>query len=145
MATTTAHEAHVVLRIVTVGKTVSVSTTLSATAISLGGTFSDSATISGGSSPTGTVTFNVYGTNTCASAVLFTSTNSVSAAAAQSSTFGPVTTAGTCLSAAYSGDANDNLASRSLHRRSRDGEQGDPEHLDRTLSATSVAQGGSFQ
>ena len=89
------------------------------------------------------MTFDVYATNTCTSAVLFTSTNSVSAAAAQSSTFGPVTTAGTYyVSAAYSGDADDNSASSPCTAEVVTVSKVTPS-VSTTLSATSVAQGGS--
>src|SRR4029077_16981867 len=48
--------------------------------VTIGGAISDSATLSGGVSPTGSITFNLYGPNdaTCAGAVIFTSTVSVS-------------------------------------------------------------------
>jgi len=56
--------------------TPSISTVASA-GITIGGSVSDTATVTGGSSPTGTVTFNLYGPDdaTCANPAVFTSAN----------------------------------------------------------------------
>jgi hypothetical protein len=71
----------------------------------------DSATITGGSSPTGTVTFNLYasGDTTCTGTVLFTQTVGVSGGSASTTGGYTTTSAGTFnWTAHYSGD-NGNL------------------------------------
>jgi hypothetical protein len=83
-------------------------TTASAAAL-LGGVISDSAVLSGGTNPTGTILFKLYGPNdaTCSGAIIFTSTIPVASNAAYGSgTFTP-TLAGTYRWIAnYSGDVN---------------------------------------
>ncbi|MDQ6615519.1 MAG: hypothetical protein M3083_12440 [Actinomycetota bacterium] len=79
-----------------------------ATAV-LGGTISDTATLSNGSSPKGTITFNVFGPNdaTCANAPIFTSMTAVNGNGPYSSgTFTPTAPGTYRFVAAYSGDAN---------------------------------------
>jgi subtilisin-like proprotein convertase family protein len=69
---------------------------------------SDTATLTGGSSPSGTVTFNLYGPDdaTCAGTAVFSSTVAVSGGGATSGSFTP-TTAGTYRwTASYSGDVD---------------------------------------
>ncbi|MFN2607087.1 MAG: beta-propeller fold lactonase family protein [Acidimicrobiales bacterium] len=73
----------------------------------LGAPVRDTATVSGGSSPTGSVTFKLFSDAGCATQV-FTSTNPVGAGSATSDAFTP-TAAGTYrFIASYSGDANNN-------------------------------------
>ncbi|HET7489253.1 MAG TPA: Ig-like domain repeat protein [Acidimicrobiales bacterium] len=88
--------------------------TTASTGVTVGsGTVSDSATLTGGTSPTGTVSFQLYGPNdpTCVTTPAFTSTVAVSGAAATSDSFTP-TTAGTYRwTASYSGDAGNDPAS----------------------------------
>jgi len=76
----------------------------------LGGAISDSATLSGGTNPTGTITFNLYGPNdaTCTGAVIFTSTVTVAGNGSYASTpvFTPTATGTYRWIANYSGDAN---------------------------------------
>lgn len=71
---------------------------------------SDSATVSGGSNPTGTVTFKLYGPSdaTCSAIAIFTSANKpLSGGVAHSDAFAATTTAGTYnWVATYSGDVN---------------------------------------
>lgn len=77
-------------------------------AVGVGGVVFDTAALSGGVNPTGTVTFRLYwpGDTACTHAPVFTSTNAVSAAAATSGAFA-VRTAGVYRwTASYSGDAN---------------------------------------
>jgi hypothetical protein len=77
----------------------------------------DSATVSGGSNPTGTVTFNLYGSGdaTCSAAAVFTSANNALDNNGVAKTANPgfnATTAGTYnWIATYSGDANNNSTS----------------------------------
>ena len=87
-------------------------TTLSGTSVNLGGSFSDSATLTSAVSPTGSVTFNVYTSNACSGTPLFTSTGTLSGLSAPSGSFGPLNTAGTYyVAASYPGDANNGPAS----------------------------------
>src|SRR5450755_1723128 len=84
-------------------------TTQASANITLGGTISDTATLSGGVNPTGSITFTLFGPNdaTCANPAIFTSTVPVSGNGAYPS--GPFTpnAAGTYRwIASYSGDAN---------------------------------------
>jgi hypothetical protein len=76
---------------------------------------SDSATVSGGTNPTGTVTFKLYGTAdaTCSAAAIFTSANRpLSGGVAHSDAFAATTTAGTYnWIATYNGDANNTSVS----------------------------------
>jgi hypothetical protein len=73
----------------------------------LGAPVRDTATVSGGSSPTGSVTFSLFSDVGCATQV-FTSTNPLAAGTATSDTFTP-TAAGTYrFIASYGGDANNN-------------------------------------
>jgi hypothetical protein len=81
----------------------------------IGTVLNDTATITGGSNPTGTVTFNLYGPNdtTCAGAAIYTQTVTVSGGSATTSPGFTTTAAGTYeWTAHYSGD-NTNLAADS--------------------------------
>ncbi len=96
----------------TVGKA---TTTLSSTATNatLGGAVHDTATLSGGSSPTGSIIFNAYGPNdaTCTGAVAFTKTVTVSGNGEYGSTNFTATAAGDYRwTIEYSGDANNKAA-----------------------------------
>jgi hypothetical protein len=85
-----------------------VATTASAAAI-VGGTISDAALLSGGVSPTGSITFNLYGPNnaTCTGAPIFTATAPVAGNGAYGSGNFTTTSVGTYRWIAnYSGDAN---------------------------------------
>ena len=85
--------------------------TVATVSVVVGNAISDTATLTGGSNPTGNVTFNVYGPNdlTCAGPIAFTSSNAVNGSAvATSSNFIP-TQAGTYRwTASYPGDGNNN-------------------------------------
>jgi hypothetical protein len=97
----------------TVGKaTPAISTT--ATNGTVGGAIKDTATISAGVAPTGSVVFKAFGPGnaTCAGAAAFTKTVTVSGNASYDSTDFATTAAGTYRwTAEYSGDANNNAAS----------------------------------
>jgi outer membrane protein assembly factor BamB len=69
----------------------------------------DTATVSGGASPTGTVTFRLFSNDTCTSQV-FTSTNNLSGGTATSGAFTPAAPGTYYWTAAYNGDANNNTA-----------------------------------
>ena len=81
----------------------------------IGASVHDSVTVTGGSTPTGNVTFQLFGAGdtTCSAAAIFTSTSPLSAGAAVSGNFTP-TAAGTYhWMAGYSGDANNAAATSS--------------------------------
>jgi hypothetical protein len=86
---------------------ITITSTVTPSSIQIGGSASDSATLQGGVSPTGTVTYTAYSDSSCTTSV-FTDTEPLGTA---SKSFTP-TTAGTYyFVAAYSGDANNNAAS----------------------------------
>ncbi len=90
---------------------VSISTHASAS-VAVGNPITDSASLTAGAAPTGTITFTVFGPNdpTCTGAAVFTSTMSVASGGATSAPFTP-TAAGTYnFVAAYSGDPNNSPA-----------------------------------
>lgn len=83
----------------------------------IGASIADSATLSGGVVPTGTITFRAYGPNdaTCANAAVFTSSP---VTVNGNGTYGPVSFTPTAVGtyhwiASYSGDANNNSAAGS--------------------------------
>ncbi|MCA1683557.1 MAG: hypothetical protein LC708_00255, partial [Actinobacteria bacterium] len=91
---------------------VTITTTASATT-GLGGPVHDTATLTGGTVPTGTITFNLYGPDntTCTGPPVFTATVPVVGAGAyQSGDFTPTAPGTYRFVAAYSGDANNNPA-----------------------------------
>ncbi|MDQ6778793.1 MAG: Ig-like domain-containing protein, partial [Actinomycetota bacterium] len=94
-----------------------ISTTASA-GIPLGGTISDSAVLSGGVGATGTITFNVYGPNdaTCANAVAFTGTATVSGNGTYGSgNFTPTAPGTYRFTVSYGGDANNSAVASSCN------------------------------
>jgi DNA-binding beta-propeller fold protein YncE len=83
--------------------------TLASSGIALGGSVSDTAMISGGLSPTGTMTFRLYGPNdaTCAGAPVFVDTKPVAGNGSYlSSSFTPTAAGAYRWIASYGGDAN---------------------------------------
>jgi subtilisin-like proprotein convertase family protein len=78
--------------------------------VRLGGLVSDSATVSGGTSPTGTVTFKLFSDSGCSSQV-FTSTNAISSGTATSDSFEPTSPGLYYWTADYNGDSDDDPAS----------------------------------
>ncbi|MGH9125183.1 MAG: beta strand repeat-containing protein [Acidimicrobiales bacterium] len=89
--------------------TPSLSTTASAS-VAVSGTVSDTAILSGGSNPTGTITFELFGPVAgCTGAPIFTATKPVTGDGAYSSgTFTPTAPGTYNFEASYSGDANNN-------------------------------------
>jgi hypothetical protein len=69
----------------------------------------DVATLTGGSTPTGTVTFRLFNDNTCGTQV-FTSTNALSGLTATSDWFTPAAAGTYWWTAMYNGDANNSTA-----------------------------------
>jgi hypothetical protein len=90
--------------------TPTISTVASPNTTHLGATVTDTATLSAGSNPTGTVTFRLFGPNdsTCGGAPVFTSTNALSGGSATSDPFVPTTPGTYRWVASYSGDGNNN-------------------------------------
>ncbi|MEP7183981.1 MAG: hypothetical protein ABI886_17530, partial [Betaproteobacteria bacterium] len=89
--------------------TPTIATTASAT-VKLGGTISDTAALGGGTSPTGTITFRLYGPNdaTCVNPAVFTTTASVTSGNGNytSPAFTPTLVGTYRWIASYGGDAN---------------------------------------
>ena len=84
-------------------------TTQASSDVTLGAAISDTATLSGGTSPTGTITFRLYGPNdaTCSSAAIFTSLVTVSDNGTYpSGSFTPTTEGTYRWIANYGGDTN---------------------------------------
>jgi uncharacterized repeat protein (TIGR01451 family) len=81
--------------------------------VTIGGTVTDTATISGGFSPFGTVTFNLYGPGdaTCGATAVFTWTSQLSNGTATSGAFTPSVTGTYRWTASYAGDANNSPVS----------------------------------
>ena len=75
----------------------------------LGAPVRDVATVAGGASPTGTVTFRLFSDNACATQV-FTSTNPLAGGGATSDSFTPAAAGTYFWTAVYNGDANNNSA-----------------------------------
>jgi hypothetical protein len=86
--------------------------TTQATDVALGGTISDTATLTGGNAPTGTVTFNLFGPSNpgCTTPAAFTSTTPVSGNSSTSDSFTPLAPGTYLWVASYSGDGNNNPA-----------------------------------
>ena len=104
---------HPSLLITVVKANPTISTQVSSSSVVMGGSVTDTATISpaggGAPGPTGTVSFNLYGPNdaTCSGAPAFTSANrAVSGGAATSLPFTPTAVGTYRYVATYSGDAN---------------------------------------
>jgi uncharacterized repeat protein (TIGR01451 family) len=84
----------------------------SATDVVVGGTISDTATLTGGNAPTGAVTFNLFGPNNpgCTLPAAFTSTTPVIGNGSTSGSFTPLATGTYLWVATYSGDGSNNPA-----------------------------------
>jgi hypothetical protein len=91
-------------------------TSPTASAVHIGQSFHDTARLSGGDSPTGTVTFRLFANKRCSGEPVFTSTNALASMAASSGTYTPRRLGIYEWTAHYSGDeANAPVASR-CHR-----------------------------
>jgi hypothetical protein len=75
----------------------------------LGAPVRDTATLAGGSNPTGNVTFGLFSDNAC-TAQVFTSTNALAGSTATSDWFTPASAGIYYWTALYNGDANNNTA-----------------------------------
>jgi hypothetical protein len=76
-----------------------------------GRSIADKATASGGNSPTGTITFNLYSNSTASGTPLFTDTKTLSGGAATSAGYTPTAIGTYYWVATYNGDANNGSAS----------------------------------
>ena len=88
-------------------------TTTASASVPVGGTLDDTATLSGGVGPSGTITFDLFGPNnaTCTGTAIFTSTVTVAGNGNYTSASFTATTPGTYnFEASYSGDANNAAA-----------------------------------
>ena len=101
---------HPSLEITVVPGTPTITTRVSQSSLILGGSVTDTATLTTGvgPAPTGTVTFNLYGPNdaTCSGAPAFNSVNAVAGGAATSAPFTPTSPGTYRFRATYSGDVN---------------------------------------
>jgi hypothetical protein len=97
---------------VTVTKaTPSVSTTQQPAAAAIGSSIADKATVTGGHTPTGTVTFRLYNNSTATGSPLFTDTKPLSSGSATSAGYVPAATGKYYWVATYNGDSTNNTAS----------------------------------
>ncbi|MDQ6804016.1 MAG: Ig-like domain-containing protein, partial [Actinomycetota bacterium] len=123
-------------------------TTTASAGVALGGTVSDSASLTGGASPTGTVAFNVYGPNdaTCSSAPVFTSTVAVSGGNGTygSGSFTPTSPGTYRFVASYSGDANNAAVAGSCGASGESVVVGKSSPAVVTTASGSVAAGGTI-
>jgi uncharacterized repeat protein (TIGR01451 family) len=85
--------------------------TVPSTGAVVGGAMTDSATLHGASSPTGTVTFNLYGPGTTCGSPAFTDSEPVSAGGATSAGYSPQAPGTYEWVATYNGDGANNTAS----------------------------------
>jgi uncharacterized repeat protein (TIGR01451 family) len=98
----------------TVNKVTPTITTQASAAVTIGGTITDTATVSGGNSPTGTVSFALYGPAdpTCLAAPIFTSVDRPLSGGTATSAAYTTDAVGTYhWIATYNGDANNNTVS----------------------------------
>jgi hypothetical protein len=113
--------------------------TTATTPVTLGGSIKDTATVSGGSSPTGTVTFKLYNNSSCTAPAVFTDTETLSGGSATSASFTPTSAGDYFWIASYSGDANNKSVSGSC------GDQGEKSTVNQKQpSISTVATSGSI-
>ncbi len=127
---------------VTVGPaTPLINTTVSASSVVVGGPISDSATVSGGYSPTGTVTFNLYANSAGTGTPLFTDTEPLSGGGATSASYTATGTGTDYWVATYNGDNNNVSVSSGLAAEQVTVGPATP-LINTTVSASSVVVGG---
>ncbi|MDP1806093.1 MAG: hypothetical protein Q8K72_13060, partial [Acidimicrobiales bacterium] len=105
----TYNAAPAVTRNVTIAKASPTISALASAGGPVGTSVRDVATVAGGASPAGTVTFRLFANNTCTTQV-FTSTNNLVGTTATSGSFPPAAPGTYYWTAAYNGDANNNPA-----------------------------------
>ncbi len=121
--------------------------TVASAPVPVGGTVTDTATLSGGVNPTGTITFTVFGPNnvTCVGVPVFTSTKSVNANGAYTSDPFMVTAVGTYrFVAAYSGDANNAAVTTACNDANESVSAGTTTPTIVTVASGTVAAGGAI-
>jgi hypothetical protein len=91
----------------------SIATSQQPSSATVGSQVADQATVSGGDSPTGTVTFKLYGNATASGTPLFTDTEPLSGGSATSKGYTTTATGTDYWVATYNGDANNNSVSSS--------------------------------
>jgi uncharacterized repeat protein (TIGR01451 family) len=124
----------------TVNKVTPTIATQASASVVVGGSITDTATVSGGHSPTGTVTFKLYGPDdaTCATAIFTSANRPLSGGSATSAPF-PTTDAGTYRwIATYNGDANN----ESVHGACNDANESVVVSKASPTIATSLVGGG---
>ena len=100
----------------------------------------DEATVTGGSSPTGTVTFYLYDNSSCTGTPLFTDTETLSGGTATSAGYTSIATGTDYWAATYNGDSRNNPVTSRLRRRAGDRHPGQPG--DRDQPAARQRDGG---
>ena len=88
-----------------------ISTSQQPASVTVGGSVADQATVSGGDSPTGTVTFNLYNNATASGTPLFTDKETLSSGTATSASYTTTATGTDYWVATYNGDVNNNSVS----------------------------------
>jgi hypothetical protein len=86
----------------------SINTSQQPASVTVGGSIADQATVSGGDSPTGAVTFDLYSNSTASGTPLFTDTEPLSSATATSAGYTTTAVGTDYWVATYNGDANNN-------------------------------------
>ena len=122
-------------------------TTMSSAGVTVGGTVNDTATLSGGSSPTGTITFSLFGPDdaTCGGTAVFTSSVAVSGNGSYPSASFTTSAAGVYRwIAVYSGDANNASSTSVCNAPNESVVVGVGSTTLTTIASPSVAVGGSI-
>jgi hypothetical protein len=96
---------------VTIKPAPTITTTQQPATTTFGRSIADKATASGGNSPTGTITFNLYSNSTATGTPLFTDTKTLSGGSATSAGYTPAGIGTYYWVATYNGDANNGSAS----------------------------------
>ncbi len=124
----------------------SIATTLSATTIVVGGSVTDSATLSGATGNAGgTVTYNMYDNSGCSGSPIDSDTRTVTNGLVPTSkSFTPPSAVNFAFQAVYSGDANNNPATSTCNTEQLSVSKASPS-LSTTLSTTTTNVGGSVK
>jgi len=120
-------------------------TTQASPTVLLGGSVSDNATLSGGASPTGQITFNLYGPNdgTCSTIPVFTSNVPVSGNGTYQSAFFTPTLPGTYRWIAnYGGDVNNSPTANTCNAANESVVVNAPLSVTKSFTQSSIAPGG---
>src|SRR5439155_834874 len=121
--------------------------TTASAATTVGGSISDSVALSGGSSPTGTITVKVYGPDdaNCTGTALFSDNITVSGNGTYPSTRHVINTAGTYrFWASYSGDTNNNAVAGACNQANESVVVGKASPTVATTASAATTVGGSI-